>query len=73
MLDPKHTLWVFVKTASAKRFYRVPTMYILSKTKKFILKKSAENFQFLQLQQNLHITWGCFRNDTTCACTKLVA
>ena len=23
---------------------------------------STENFQFLQLQKNLYITWACFRN-----------
>ena len=31
---PKHRLWVLVRTASARRFLRVPTIYVLSKSKK---------------------------------------
>ena len=27
----KHRLWVLVRTASAKRFQRVPTIYVLSR------------------------------------------
>ena len=38
----KHRLWVLVRTASARWFLRVPTIYVLSKTKKnntfFLLK-----------------------------------
>ena len=38
----KHRLWVLVRTTSARRFYRVPTIYVLSKNKKnikiFLLK-----------------------------------
>ena len=30
----KHRLWVLVRTASLRRFYRVPTHYVLSKNKK---------------------------------------
>ena len=29
-------------------------------------KNSTENFQFLQLQKNLYITWACFRNAYVC-------
>ena len=32
----KHRLWVFVRTASARRFYRVPTIYVLSRNMKNI-------------------------------------
>ena len=30
----KHRLWVLVRTASMRRFKRVPTIYVLSKNKK---------------------------------------
>ena len=30
LFDPKHTLWVLVRTPSPRRFYRVPTMHVLS-------------------------------------------
>ena len=30
IFDPKHALWVLVRTASATRFQRVPTMYVSS-------------------------------------------
>ena len=33
---PKHRLWVLVRTASARRFQRVPTIYVLSINKKNI-------------------------------------
>ena len=39
---PKHRLWVLIRTASPRRFYRVPTIYVLIKNKKnidnFLLK-----------------------------------
>ena len=41
----KHRLWVLVGTGSARRFQRVPTIYVLSRNK----KKSeflSENFHF---------------------------
>ena len=34
-------------------------------------KKSTENFQFLQLDKNLNITWACFRNVETKTPTKI--
>ena len=49
-LAQKHRLWVLVRTASARRFYRVPTIYVLNKNKKninFFLMK----FQFLQVKK----------------------
>ena len=33
---PKHRSWVLVRTASLRRFSRVPTIYVLSKSKKNI-------------------------------------
>ena len=33
---PKHRLWVLVRTASARRFLRAPTIYVSSKNKKHI-------------------------------------
>ena len=42
---PKHRLWVLVRTASARWFYRVPTIYVLSKNKKNI-KKILLKFSF---------------------------
>ena len=34
----KHRLWVLVRTASLRRFYRVPTIYVLSKNLNIIKK-----------------------------------
>ena len=34
IFDPKHRLWVLVRTALARRFKRVPTIYVMSKNKK---------------------------------------
>ena len=51
---PKHKLWVLVRTASARRSEREPTIYVCM----FLLKP----FQLLQLRKNLYITWACFRN-----------
>ena len=36
---------------------RVPTIYGLSKYKKNVMNFSTENFQFLQLRKNEHLTW----------------
>ena len=39
----EHILWVHVRTASARRFYRVPTIYVLSKKIKVSSFTSYEN------------------------------
>ena len=52
----KHRLWVLVRTASARRFLRVPTIYVLSKNKKNIIF-SDEIFNFFILK-NLCILHG---------------
>ena len=45
---PKHRLWVLVRTASPRRFKRVPAIYVLSKNKKnieiFLMKFSIFDF-----------------------------
>ena len=51
---PKHRLWVLVRTASARRSEREPTIYVVV--------FSIEHFQLLQFKNNLYITWACFRN-----------
>ena len=53
---PKHRLWVLVRTASARRFLRVPTIYALSKNKKNMknILTATKNF--------LYIAWTSFRN-----------
>ena len=44
IFDPKHRLWVLVRTTSARGFKRVPTIYVLSKyiknIKVFLMKFS---------------------------------
>ena len=54
---PKHRLWVLVRTASARRFKRVPTIYVLSKNKKniniFLMK-----FSIFKMKKNLYILHG---------------
>ena len=54
---PTHRLWVVVRTASARRFYLVPKIYVLSKSEKF----SDKNFHFLKLK---NIAWASFHNDS---------
>ena len=60
---PKHRLWVLVRTASAWRFQRVPTIYVLSKDKKTIKTFLLNFFMLLQLKKSMYIAWTCFRND----------
>ena len=56
IFDPKHRLWVLIRTAALRRFYRVPTINVLSKNitniKFFLLK-----FSFFTAK-NLHILHG---------------
>ena len=52
----KHRLWVLVRTASPRRFQRVPTIYVLSRNMKnirfFFL---SENFPFLVVTFSIHL------------------
>ena len=60
---PKHRLWVLLRTASLRRFYRVPRINVLSKKKrKKYLKISSENEHFYSREILLYIAWSCFRN-----------
>ena len=45
---------------------RVPTINVLSKNKKTILKKSSENEHFYSREILLYIAWACFRNAPFC-------
>ena len=42
----KHTLWVLVRTASMRWFYRVPTIYVLSRNKKKYQNFYLKTFRF---------------------------
>ena len=55
-------LWVLVRTASARWFKRVPTIYVLSKNKKNIKFFQRKTLNF-QSSKNLYIAWASFRND----------
>ena len=49
---PKHRLWVLVRTASVRRFYRVPMIYDLSKNIK-TFKIYLMNISFFTAEKNL--------------------
>ena len=53
----KHRLWVLVRTASTRRFYRVPTIYVLSKNKRNI-KIFLMKFSIFTDEKNLCILHG---------------
>ena len=54
---PKRRLWVLFRTALARRFKRVSTIYVLSKNKKNIKFFSTENFHFHNFKNHciLHV------------------
>ena len=52
---PKHRLWVLVRTASARRFSRVPTIYVLSKNIKNI-KIFGVKFSFFTVKK-ISVYW----------------
>ena len=55
----KHRLWVLVRTASVRQFWRVPTIYVLSrnmKNSRFL----SENFQFLVMKFSIYLNRGVF-------------
>ena len=49
---PKHRLWVLVRTALPRRFYRVPTIYVLSRKYQFFLSK---NCLFLKVKFSIYL------------------
>ena len=58
--DPKHRLWVLVRTASQRRFKRVSTIYILSRNMKNIRVFLSENFQFLEVKFSIYLNRHVF-------------
>ena len=58
-----HTLWVPVRTASARRSYCVPTIYVMSENSQ---KKTTPFFPMIfflaSKKTSLHIAWASFRN-----------
>ena len=58
----KHRLWELVRTASARWFYRVPTIIVLSRNMKKISELLSENFQFLMMKFSTDLNeYACFR------------
>ena len=51
----KHRLWVLVRTASPRRFYRVPTIYILSRSKKNITIFHLNIFVFSAVKFTMYL------------------
>ena len=56
----KHRLWVLVRTASPRRFSRVPTIYVLSRNMKKIRVFLSENFQFLEVKFSIYLNRRVF-------------
>ena len=57
----KHKLWVLVRTASARRFQRVPTIYVLSRNMKnirFFIWKFSLYFNILYLNRRVFVMWS---------------
>ena len=59
----QHRLWVLVRTASLRRFLRVPTINVLSKNKKKYYIFSSENNQFYSREILQYIARTCLRNE----------
>ena len=57
-------MWVLVRTASLRRFLSVPTIYVLSKNKLNIKKKSSENYNFYSREILQYIARTCLRNES---------
>ena len=60
----KHSLWELVRTASVRRFKRVPTIYVLSKIKKNITIFYLKIIIIYSREISQYIAWACLRNDT---------
>ena len=56
----KHRLWVLVRTASPRRFQRVPTIYVLSSNMKNIQNFLSENFPFLVVKFSIYLNRRVF-------------
>ena len=51
----KHRLWVLVRTASTRRFKRVPTIYVLSRNMKNIRYFYLKNCHFLVVKFSIYL------------------
>ena len=56
----KHRLWVLVRTASPRRFQRVPTIYVLSRKYEKYQSFLSENFQFLEVKFSIYLNRRVF-------------
>ena len=56
----KHRLWVLVRTASARRFYRVPTIYVLSRNMKNIRMFYLKNCHFFGVKFSVYLNRHVF-------------
>ena len=67
----KHILWVLVRTASARRFQRVPIIYALNRNMKNIRAFVSENFQYFEVKFSIYLNRRVFvmRYMYTCAKT----
>ena len=62
----KHRLWVLVRTASPRRFYRVPTIYVLSRNKKNNVYPCKPQFYYIKVGfKGVKIIQVCFRDAAT--------
>ena len=59
----KHRLWVLVRTASARRFERVPTIYVLSRYMKNIRIFYLKIFLFLVVKFSIYLNKRVFVMD----------
>ena len=56
----KHRLLVLVRTASARRFLRVPAIYVLSRNMTIIRFFLSENSQFLEVKFSIYLNRRVF-------------
>ena len=56
----KHRLWVLGRTASARRFYQVPTICVLSSNMKNIRIFLSENFHFMVVKVSIYLNKRVF-------------
>ena len=61
----KHRLWVLVRTASVRRFERVPTIYVLSRNMKIIRFFYLKIFSFLEVKFSIYLNRRVFVMEDT--------
>ena len=59
----KHRLWILVRTASVRRFYRVPTIYVFEQKYEKYQNFLCENFQFLVVKFSIYLNRRGFEMD----------